>query len=735
MTEERSSRILASRRPAGFVGREAALAELADKARGKGFGGTVLLHKPRSGATEMLQQFFDRQFFFAAGPAPVYFAFPRSGEPIDIARSFLSEFLIQTLAFTRRDAGIIALPPLASEISAIANAGDVAFFDASLRLLSAAPLDHERETFIRRCFSIPMAATAAGIASFVMIDNAENVSGDARYAGILRAFETLARGERFPFLFAARRRSGFAIADVPRELLPELGRVGLKELIATAAKSNGVSVGEAAADLLAIHTGGDLAAIHGIIDSAQRDRVSLEDFNGLGSAYVDSVFGGVVREIYSEMFERVFPVTVTEREAIRLLHDSVREATFIPLDVFRSRLGLTDDAAVAAAEILNTEETVRFTSGRLEAPAENKMFRDFLVSRYRLEGRGEPRALVYAETLAEFLSSAPMEMASEYRRSAAVDVRGLMAEFGGREVPAALFDYGRFKETYKGIPREELTELLREDQRVISLPKIVFSAQAEAFYKAIGTISESERAAVAVGFQAAERGSEPIAWIAAEIDSKLEAERAKAEFWCDRLEAAAINCGFERYRLWLIAPEGFDDEALAAMSERGCYSSSRQQAELLRSVIEGSGEEPDVLQADSYEIVIPIDEDSEIVAAHTLEDIARRHDIPPAHINQIKTALIEACINAAEHSLSPDRRIHQKFVVAPDRITITVSNRGLRLADRAVPAAEPANGRRGWGLKLIRVLMDEVRLEDVDDGTRLTMTKYFQPPEPSAAAA
>lgn len=726
---------MAGRRPAGFVGREAALAKLADDARGKGFRSKVLLHKPRSGATELFQQFFDRQFYFAAGPAPVYFAFPPSGEPIEIARAFLSEFLIQTLAFTRRDEGIIALPPFANEISSIANAGDAAFFDASVRLLSAVPLDHERETFIRRCFSIPLAAAAAGIASFVMIDNAERVSGDARYAGIMRAFETLARGEKFPFLFAARRRSGFAIADVQRELLPELGRDDLKELIAAASAADDVPIGEAAADLLAIHTGGDLAAIHGIIDSAKRDRVSLEDFNGLGSAYVDSVFGGVVREIFGEMLERVFPVTVTEREAIRLLHDSAREGSFIPLDVFRSRLDLADDAAVAAAETLNTEEAVRFTSGRLEAAAENKMFRDFLVSRYRLEGRGEPRALVYAETLAEFLASAPREMASEYRRTAAIGVRSLMAEFGGREVPAALFDYGRFKENYKGIPSDELAGLLREDERLISLPKIVFSAQAEAFYKAIGTISESERAAVAVGFQAAERGSEPIAWIAAEIDSKLEAERATAEFWCDRLEAAAINCGFERYRLWLIAPEGFDDEALAAMNERGCYSSSRLQAELLRSVLEGRDGEAAVPQADSYEIVIPIDEDSEIVAAHTLEDIARRHDIPAAHINQIKTALIEACINAAEHSLSPDRRIHQKFVVAPDRITITVSNRGLRLADRAVPAAEPANGRRGWGLKLIRVLMDEVRLEDVDDGTRLTMTKYFRRPEPSAAAA
>ncbi|MBK9164756.1 MAG: ATP-binding protein [Acidobacteria bacterium] len=735
MTEHQKSRILASRRPASFIGREAALTDLSEKACGERFRGSIVLHKPRSGATELLQQFFDRQFHSAQGAAPVYFSFPREGQPIDIARSFLSEYLVQVLAFRRQDAGLVSLPPLAGEISAIANAGDASFFAASVRLLSAEPLGHEKETFIRRCFSIPLAAAAAGIVSFVMIDNAEEIDREVRNASIARAFEVLARAERFPFLFAAQRRSGFAIPDVPREVLPEITDENLRTLIATAAAERGVSIGEAPADLLAVQTSGDLSAIHGILDSTRCDSVSLEDFSGVGSAYVDSVFGGAVREIYSKVLERVFPGAGVEREAIRLLHEAARENTFVPLDVFRSRLGMSDEAAVAAAEALNTVEVIRFTAGRIEAAADNKTFRDFLTISYRLEVRNETRALVYAETLAGFLTNAPREMASVYRRSAAVGVRGLMAEFGGREVPAALFDYGRFKQNYKGIPRDELLGLLRDDEKLISLPKIVFSAQAEAFYKAIGTISESERAAVAVGFQADEGGTEPIAWIAAEIDSKFEAERGKAEFWCDRLEAAAINCGFERYRLWLIAPEGFNDDALTVLNERGCYASSRMQADLLRIVLEGSEGETDTPAADSYEIVIPIDEDSEIVAAHTLEDIARRHDIPAAHINQIKTALIEACINAAEHSLSPDRRIHQKFVVAPDRITITVSNRGLRLADKPMPAREPGEGRRGWGLQLIKVLMDEVKLEDVDDGTRLTMTKYFDRLEASAAAA
>jgi serine/threonine-protein kinase RsbW len=107
--------------------------------------------------------------------------------------------------------------------------------------------------------------------------------------------------------------------------------------------------------------------------------------------------------------------------------------------------------------------------------------------------------------------------------------------------------------------------------------------------------------------------------------------------------------------------------------------------------------------------------------------VARRHNFKPKPINQIKTALVEACINAAEHSLSLDRKIYQKFTVEDDRITITVSNRGLRLQDKSAAterATEAGGERRGWGLRLMKTLMDEVKIERVDDGTRITMTKY-----------
>ncbi|HMJ26506.1 MAG TPA: ATP-binding protein, partial [Pyrinomonadaceae bacterium] len=103
--------------------------------------------------------------------------------------------------------------------------------------------------------------------------------------------------------------------------------------------------------------------------------------------------------------------------------------------------------------------------------------------------------------------------------------------------------------------------------------------------------------------------------------------------------------------------------------------------------------------------------------------------------NQIKTALIEACINATEHSLSPDRKIYQRFRVESDKLVVTVASRGVVPASLAGRNGEQVEGkdqkedsksRRGWGLKLIKTLMDEVEFERVDDGTQLRMTKYLR---------
>jgi len=66
------------------------------------------------------------------------------------------------------------------------------------------------------------------------------------------------------------------------------------------------------------------------------------------------------------------------------------------------------------------------------------------------------------------------------------------------------------------------------------------------------------------------------------------------------------------------------------------------------------------------------------------------------------------------------------FSVGGGRLLMRVENRGRPLA--ALPARAAAGrdaGGRGWGLTLIRDLVDEVALEPREDGVSLLMVKYL----------
>jgi serine/threonine-protein kinase RsbW len=322
-------------------------------------------------------------------------------------------------------------------------------------------------------------------------------------------------------------------------------------------------------------------------------------------------------------------------------------------------------------------------------------------------------------------------MARKYRREAALGLRELIADFNCQRVPASLFHYERFAAVHKGEDTETVNAALDAESDLIRLPQIVHAAGCNAYSTSISC--DGERCAVGHGFEAADYTDEnQVVWLAAEIDSKLEASRELTAEWCDRLANLARESGFERVRLWLVAPEGFSPEASELLNTREAYGSSRQQVELLTARLSSTGEAEEQSQPNEYEMVIPMGADTELIAAHTVEQIARRLNFGSEAINQIKTALIEACINAAEHSLSPDRKIYQRFRVDKDKLVVTVASRGIvpvslgRNGQQGDAKDEKEDGRRGWGLKLIQTLMDEVVFERVDDGTQLRMTKYFR---------
>jgi serine/threonine-protein kinase RsbW len=143
------------------------------------------------------------------------------------------------------------------------------------------------------------------------------------------------------------------------------------------------------------------------------------------------------------------------------------------------------------------------------------------------------------------------------------------------------------------------------------------------------------------------------------------------------------------------------------------------------------GEEPNPFSnktALQFSLVLPINSESELVAVRALEQIATYSDLDETSIEKIKVALIEACINAGEHSQSFEKKIRVYFSVQPEAVEILVEDRGqafdpVAVQSRMVREAAPFSRKRGRGFALIKEMMDEVRFEKAEIGTRLYMVK------------
>ena len=716
-----------------LVGRTRELDALMRHAKGENSRlGLMLLSAPSAGASELLKEIFDQLFYEQEKTIPFYFALKKSDKTVrQTALRFLQSFLQQIVAFRRRDAKLLNFSGDVYELARISVPGDGYWVDRLVEIYQNESESKDERAFVRQALSAPLRAVAADAKIFVMIDDlheAENLTGEIDF---LVELQDIFSRSGLIFVFAGRRRFLFDAMRGNNETL-RLEPLSFSDgglLAEVLAEKFSVKINEQTRDLLAAQMQGSPQFIKFMFQAASERRQNLDGFRQVEKIYADELFGGRIGKFYDDALAEIAPNIETQKHITGLLFDSLTiEKEQTPVEAWQNRVGLDEKNFSALINRLNTREIIRLSSNHAEAMEENEILSDYVTARFRLEVIGENRALVVAESLSSYLKRAPKMMARFYRRNSAIGLRELLSVFDHQEIPLALLDYSRFRDEYKGAPNDELLKVLDQDAEKMRLPQIVYAAHTMAFYPPIEQSIEKERSAVAVGFQESKYTDEDeTIWIAAEIDSKLEAAKDLTEFWCDRLEVVALMCNFLNYKIWLVAPEGFSPDAIEVLRRRNAFGSSRKQIELLIKTLDAEDVLGEKLKPNEYEMVVPMGEDTEMIAAHAVEEIARRHSFAPKAINQIKTALVEACINATEHSLSPDRKIYQKFAVEADKIMITISNRGLRLSDKKAVEIKPDEGRRGWGLKLMQTLMDEVKFEQVDDGTRISMTKYLKP--------
>jgi serine/threonine-protein kinase RsbW len=127
------------------------------------------------------------------------------------------------------------------------------------------------------------------------------------------------------------------------------------------------------------------------------------------------------------------------------------------------------------------------------------------------------------------------------------------------------------------------------------------------------------------------------------------------------------------------------------------------------------------------EITIPNELGYEKIAMAVVANTAHKMGFSDEKIEDLKTAVAEACTNSIEYGNSSDAEAQVLVVLSSDRnsISVRVVDEGRRPIPTPLPDTPAKNDRQCLGLYLIQKLMDEVTINCQPGRNEVLLTSYL----------
>jgi len=639
-----------------------------------------------------------------------------------LARDFVAALGLQALAFRRRDPSLLArpLPPaeLAEGLRATWGDGGVLLAEA----LSGLDPHARGPAALAWAAIVPLRLAAlTGTRVLCFLDDMGKLAtekGDhpwpeeAIASSIAPALATVEGECLMPRIF------GHASASLMTfDRLAPLSIEAASRLARHLARTAGLELAEQAIAALANQSAGSPFYL-GVLVRALA--------NGQGTGTLDvaraaaaSACEGELARYWVELLTRAIPERRTWSTALEILTFCMREGVGSPDAGRLAALMIKPEAEVEAALAGLMRAGVVRVACTCVVVDEDPVLRDVVQALYRREfGRMTPKAVV-ATLAAEKVRTAPALRRRLWQETARAALRGILGAWAGQQVPANLFDAVAFRD--------------RHDADLITLPQVVSVASGQVGNGVSLPGLEVDALAWALRAEVGAPDAD-VAWVARLLPGGSGGSEQLAKF--DR-DVAALQMAGElpstRVVRWALleTPLAGDGEQTAARLRLS--TSTWPQLEALAQLLGVTPVLPPPAQVSEgeptleMEMVIPRVADVELVAARALEQLAENLAIDAVVTGRLKVAVVEACINAFEHAGTADGRVRLVFSVSGGRLLIRVENRGRPLAALPSPAAAGREARgRGWGLTLIRELVDEVALEPREDGVSLLMVKHLE---------
>ena len=129
---------------------------------------------------------------------------------------------------------------------------------------------------------------------------------------------------------------------------------------------------------------------------------------------------------------------------------------------------------------------------------------------------------------------------------------------------------------------------------------------------------------------------------------------------------------------------------------------------------------------------LPVVPNVELVAAKAVETLGGALAMHQSRVEAASVAVVEACLNAMEHGGGPVTvRLRSENQDSRSCLVVEVEDHGDGFDPDTAPQNSPSrvigrSSKRGWGLTLIRELMDEVQIRSAPGKTLVYMCKYVE---------
>jgi len=738
-------------RPAEFFGREEELSALRRVCLegGAGIGASVLIYGPPNiGKSSILLKLKadlaalpeDSPF---PRPFPFYFSFSKIlTNPLALSQQFLQDYLWQLLAFLGEPPPAGFDPEAMCESLGIRGYAECRDFLAAHRRYTAAG---DGLSALANAVSYPFTTGGKEFYPVFLFDDfqytikLQNIPEGAIFS-ILRPY---IKSGHFPIIV-----SGSSPGHVSSSLKRE-GLYGSFQLIEVGGLSPGASLqawgplverrrirlpepllSRASARLGHVPIYQRMFAEEISFRSAQ-----LTDMVALENLYALSVTEGKINRYWREFFENALPTRTVRVRAIRFLKRVLCDQ--FPIDSFEGALALIGGDPEEGNAILSVLEFKGLLKSDFEYLrfVEDPVLIDFLFWAFERGMLGKSSSQVAAAIVQGKIARAGLEAGWGEREKRSTVVKEMMRKWDCGEVPALLFDFGPFRERYGGKGILEVLIGLEQEADKVRLPKI---SSVSTGYRTRRGGTRFDFDLVAYGFLEADFSEDSLVLWAVDLASERVLTPAVLEHFENRCRLLSLEKGLRKEQLekWILFEGSIDLPALEYAERNGIRLTHRSQLRLFLNLfgMEEMEHPPEPEKAPEpaadarpleFELVLPIKADTEVVAARVAEEVGAYASVDADTVDRIKMAIIEACINAFEHSGSDTGKVHLRYVLTPERIDLFVRDDGKGF--RTGTKGSQSKRNRGWGLKLIRELVDEVEIETGEEGTTVRMVKYLRP--------